>query len=185
MWLSGIPRIKLLKEWLCEMRSWAHQDPSFYKMISIISALNSSIVDEICVIQGSNGRFVFANGVDSAVMNLVISHNIGFSSCFHPPAASPAGSSPLRGRRHSPTWKQESIHVSIQLVAEALNQGILDFLTWHLRQRAAREAAIFAAMPFLKRSHGSLGPINLTCDGWYSPSEFDSDELPDLIDADM
>jgi hypothetical protein len=27
---------------------------------------------------------------------------LGFPSCFHPPAASPAGSSPLRGRRPSP-----------------------------------------------------------------------------------
>ncbi|KAJ7936712.1 hypothetical protein B0H13DRAFT_1853138 [Mycena leptocephala] len=136
-WLSGIPRIKPLKQWLCEMRSWAQRDPSFYKMICIISVLDPSIVDESCVIQGSNGNFVFGNGVDSAVMNL---------------------------------------------------EGMLDFLTWNLRQRAAREAAIFAAMPWLKRSYGrlnTLGPLNLTCDGWYSPSEFDADALPDLIDADM
>ncbi|KAJ7938241.1 hypothetical protein B0H13DRAFT_1851689 [Mycena leptocephala] len=136
-WLSGIARIKPLKEWLCERHSWDHRDLSLYKMISIVSVLNSSVVDEICVIQGSNGKFVFTNGVDSAVMNL---------------------------------------------------EGMLDFLTWHLRQQAACEAAIFAAMPCLKSSNGrlnTLGPISLTCDGWYSSSDFDSDELPDLIDADM
>ncbi|KAJ7145943.1 hypothetical protein C8R44DRAFT_723806 [Mycena epipterygia] len=69
-WMSTVPRIKPFKEWLCQMGSWVQRDPSFYKMISIVSALNSSVTDNIYVIQGFNGKFVFANDVDSAVMNL-------------------------------------------------------------------------------------------------------------------
>ncbi|KAJ7823903.1 hypothetical protein B0H13DRAFT_1919396 [Mycena leptocephala] len=135
-WMSGVPRIKPFKEWLCQMGSWVQRDPSFYKMLSIVSSLNSSVTDNIYVIQSFNGKFVFANDVDSAVMNL---------------------------------------------------EGIIDFFTWHLRQKAAREAAFFALIGCLKSSGcggvNRLGPITFTCDGWYSPSDVDSEELPDLIDA--
>jgi hypothetical protein len=56
---------------------------------------------------------------------------------------------------------------------------MLDLLTHHLSQRAAREAAIYAAMPSLRSDYGHLlEPIVQTTDA-------DSDELPDLIDSDM
>ncbi|KAJ6506541.1 hypothetical protein C8R45DRAFT_922723 [Mycena sanguinolenta] len=135
-WMSGVPRIKPFKEWLRQMGSWVQRDPSFYKMLSIVSSLNSSVTDNIYVIQSFNGKFVFVNDVDSAVMNL---------------------------------------------------ERIIDFFTWHLRQKAAREAAFFALIGCLKSSGcggvNRLGPITFTCDGWYSPSDVDSEELPDLIDA--
>jgi hypothetical protein len=64
---------------------------------------------------------------------------------------------------------------------------MLDLLTNHLSQRAAREATIYAAMPSLRSGYGHLlGPIVFTCDGWYlQTTDVDSDELPDLLDSDM
>ncbi|KAJ7867120.1 hypothetical protein B0H13DRAFT_1897712 [Mycena leptocephala] len=83
-WSTGIPQIKPLKEWLRKMvtSSWAHRNPSFYKMNSIVSALDSSIVNHTCVIQGLNGKFVFANGGDSAFMNLESIYTSNFEN--HP-----------------------------------------------------------------------------------------------------
>ncbi|KAJ7710148.1 hypothetical protein B0H16DRAFT_1480843 [Mycena metata] len=134
-WLSTIPQIRSLEEWIHRTRSWAYQDPSLLKMLNLISALESSVINAICVVQRPGGDLVFGN----------VGHTMDF-------------------------------------------EGMLDFLIWHLRQRAAREAAFFAGMSCLKQNYGRLnrlGPIHLTCDGWYSPSDSDSDELPDLIDPTM
>ncbi|KAJ7369229.1 hypothetical protein DFH08DRAFT_797010 [Mycena albidolilacea] len=66
--LSGVLRLKPLHQRLYQMASWVYTNHPFHQLMDLSSAVDSSLLDNIFVIQGSSTKVLFID--NSTIMDL-------------------------------------------------------------------------------------------------------------------